>query len=53
MVPPHIGYGSEADSMGSVTQLMPKPPRRNLARLMKYNAEALRYPAKLVVSLGC
>jgi len=46
--PPHNGYGEEEDSLGSFYSLIPKPPRRNYAKLLKYDKTALRYLCKLV-----
>lgn len=44
--PPYTGYGSWEDSMGSVTHLVPKPPRRDLVKLFEHEGKILRFKAK-------
>lgn len=34
-IPPHTGFGSEEDSLGSVNRLAPCPPRRDFVKMMK------------------
>jgi len=46
--PPYNGYGEEEDSLGSFYSLVPKPPRRNYTKLLKYDKTALRYLGKLM-----
>jgi len=46
--PPYNGYGEEEDSLGSFYSLVPKPPRRNYTKLLKYDKTALRFLGKLV-----
>jgi len=46
--PPHNGYGGEEDSLGSFYSLVPKPPRRNYAKLLKFDKDALRYLGQMV-----
>mmetsp|Transcript_100482 Transcript_100482/g.261926 ORF Transcript_100482/g.261926 Transcript_100482/m.261926 type:complete len:707 (-) Transcript_100482:169-2289(-) len=44
--PPYTGYGSWEDSMGSVTHLVPKPPRKDLVKLFENEGKVLRFKAK-------
>jgi hypothetical protein len=41
--PPHNGIGSEEDSLGSCINLIPKPPKDNLAKKFIYNRVVLRF----------
>jgi len=43
---PHNGFGTEADSLGSVTHLIPRPPRKNFTKLTKYDKTILRFSAE-------
>jgi hypothetical protein len=45
-VPPYNGYGSEEDSLGSFTHLVPKPPRQDLKKLLEKDGQNLRFVAK-------
>jgi EF-hand domain-containing protein 1 len=45
-IPPYNGYGSEEDSLQSFYNLVPKPPRKNMAKLLAYDGKALRFLAK-------
>jgi len=44
--PPYTGYGSWADSMGSVKHLVPKPPRKDIQKLFANAGKVLRFSAK-------
>ncbi|CAD7952611.1 unnamed protein product [Amoebophrya sp. A120] len=44
--PPYTGYGSWDDSMGSVLQLIPKKPKKDLAKLFFNEGKTLRFSAK-------
>jgi Ca2+-binding EF-hand superfamily protein len=46
-LPPHTGFGSEEDSLGSVYSLMPKPPRKDLVKLMEKEGKTLRFSARM------
>jgi len=46
-IPPYNGYGDEIDSLGSFYSLVPKQPRKDLAKLMKYDNMALTYLARM------
>jgi hypothetical protein len=46
--PPYTGYGTPADSMGSVTHLVPKVPKKDFIKFMKNQENVLRFSAKLV-----
>lgn len=50
--PPPTGYGSEEDSLGSVLNITPKPPKQDLVKLMTYSGELLRFEARLVNGLA-
>ena len=47
-VPPYNGYGTEADSMGSVKSLQKKPPKVDMKKMFKQDMHILRFNAKLV-----
>ena len=46
-VPPPIGIGSDEDSLASMASLIPRPPRRDEAKLMTYAGKALRFLGQL------
>jgi len=46
-IPPPTGFGNEEDSLGSFHSLVPKPPKKDYAKLVKYDRTALRFMAKL------
>lgn len=41
--PPYTGYGSWEDSMGSVHQLIPKPPKKDFQKLYTHDGKVLRF----------
>lgn len=43
--PPHNGFGGEEDSLGSCIHLRPKPPRKDLVKLMTNSDRILRFEA--------
>lgn len=45
--PPHNGFGSEEDSMGSWLHLVLKPPKKNVAKELKHSHDVLRFGAVL------
>jgi len=47
VVPPYNGYGTEEDSLGSWKSLVPKPPVKDHAKLIKYDGCCLRFLGKL------
>ena len=47
-MPKYNGYGTEEDSLGSVHQLQPKPPRLDMKKMFKQDMHVLRFEAKLV-----
>jgi len=47
-LPPHNGYGGEEDSLGSFYSLVPKPPRRNYMKLLKFDKAALRFLGQMI-----
>ncbi len=44
-VPAGTGYGTEEDSLGSVYHLVPKVPKKDVTKLMKYADVVLRFEA--------
>ncbi|OQS03384.1 RIB72 protein [Thraustotheca clavata] len=46
--PPYIGYGTEEDSMGSVTHLVPKVPKKDFIKMTTNDRKLLRFSAKMV-----
>lgn len=44
--PPYTGYGSWEDSLGSIHQLMPKPPRRDMVKIFANEGKVLRWTAQ-------
>merc|ERR1711871_53068 len=49
--PPHIGPGSEEDSLASCMALRPKPPRHDMMKLMENSGRVLRFEAKMANGL--
>jgi Ca2+-binding EF-hand superfamily protein len=47
-MPPHNHFGSEEDSRGNVLRLVPKPPRRDIAKLLENDGKVLRYEIRMV-----
>jgi len=45
LYPPHNGFGGDEDSLGSCLQLRPKPPRKDLVKLMTNSDRILRFEA--------
>lgn len=45
--PPHIGFGSEEDSLASCLRLTPRPPLRDMKRLIADADKVMRFEAKL------
>mmetsp|Transcript_41687 Transcript_41687/g.124527 ORF Transcript_41687/g.124527 Transcript_41687/m.124527 type:complete len:633 (+) Transcript_41687:1-1899(+) len=45
--PPHTGFGSEEDTMASVKHLVPRPPRRDLNKLLAESDVVLRFEARM------
>ncbi len=43
--PPATGYGTEEDSLGSVYHLVPKVPKKDVAKMVKYDGVVLRFEA--------
>merc|ERR1719261_290937 len=50
--PAPTGYGSEEDSLGSVLNIVPKPPKQDLVKLMTFSGELLRFEARMVNGLA-
>lgn len=49
--PPHTGFGSAEDSLASCIALRPKPPRKDLIKLMSHSEKVLRFEAKMANQL--
>jgi hypothetical protein len=49
--PPHCGPGREEDSLINCQMIQPKPPKKNIAKLMTLSGELLRFECKMVT--GC
>jgi len=45
--PPHTGFGSADDSLASCVALRPKPPRKDLVKLMNNSEKVLRFEARM------
>jgi len=45
--PPPTGYGTQEDSLACVKSLLPKPPRKDLQKMMDNDGVILRFTAKL------
>lgn len=45
--PPYNGFGGEEDSLGYCLSLHPKPPPKNLVKLLSKDGEVIRFAAKL------
>ena len=44
--PPYNGWGDEIDSLGYVYSLHPKPPRKDIVKLLKNDGKVLRFKAE-------
>jgi len=44
--PPYTGYGSYDDSMGSVSHLIPKAPKKDIKKLYHHDGKVLRFKAR-------
>lgn len=47
-VPPHNGFGSEEDSLSNCYNLIPKPPKLDMAKMFAYDKIILRFVCRLV-----
>jgi hypothetical protein len=43
LYPPHNGFGGDEDSLGSCLQLRPKPPRKDLVKMMTNDGKIMRF----------
>ena len=46
-VPPYNGFGSLEDSLQNCLSLVPKPPKKNVIKMLENNLKVLRYSAKM------
>jgi len=51
--PEYNGYGSEKDSLGSCTHLIPKVPKKDFNKFMANSAKIFRFKAKFQQGHGC
>lgn len=49
-LPPHNGFGSLRDTQQNCLQLIPQPPKRDVAKLMNFEKVVLRFTAKMAES---
>ncbi|KAG9282335.1 EF-hand domain-containing protein 1 [Astyanax mexicanus] len=47
VIPPYNGFGSLEDSLQNCLSLIPKPPKKDLLKLLENDHKVLRYAAKL------
>lgn len=47
-IPPYNGFGTEEDSLGSVYNLQPKPPKKDLNKMFKSDQNILRFEARQI-----
>ena len=47
-IPPHTGFGTPEDSLGSVNRLAPAPPRRDFVKLAKNEGKVLRFEGAMI-----
>jgi hypothetical protein len=48
--PPHSGFGTEEDSLASCHGLTPRPPRRDVNKLMAMSDKAMRFEGQMVLA---
>eukprot|EP00761_Pharyngomonas_kirbyi_P006257 gb/GECH01006263.1/.p1 GENE.gb/GECH01006263.1/~~gb/GECH01006263.1/.p1 ORF type:complete len:549 (+),score=116.52 gb/GECH01006263.1/:1-1647(+) len=46
--PPHTGFGSEEDALGSWKYLEPKPPKKDIKKYMEFDKINLRFSAEML-----
>uniref|UniRef100_A0A8C5TKP6 EF-hand domain containing 1 n=1 Tax=Malurus cyaneus samueli TaxID=2593467 RepID=A0A8C5TKP6_9PASS len=47
VIPPHNGFGIPEDSLQNCLSLVPKPPRKNIIKMLENNLKVLRYQMAL------
>lgn len=47
-VPPHNGFGSEEDSLSNCYNLIPRPPKLDMAKIFAYDKVILRFVCRLI-----
>ena len=47
-IPPHNGFGSEEDSLSNCYNLIPKPPKLDMAKIFAYDKIILRFVCRLM-----
>ena len=43
LYPPHNGFGGDEDSLGSCLAIRPKPPKKDLVKMMTNDGKILRF----------
>ena len=43
LYPPHNGFGGDEDSLGSCLKLAPKPPKKDLVKMMTNDGKIMRF----------
>mmetsp|Transcript_22009 Transcript_22009/g.61580 ORF Transcript_22009/g.61580 Transcript_22009/m.61580 type:complete len:632 (-) Transcript_22009:85-1980(-) len=46
--PPHVGFGTEEDSHASCMHLTPRPPRRDINKMMNEAGKVMRFEGRMV-----
>eukprot|EP00002_Diphylleia_rotans_P003312 TRINITY_DN1225_c0_g2_i3.p1 TRINITY_DN1225_c0_g2~~TRINITY_DN1225_c0_g2_i3.p1 ORF type:complete len:460 (+),score=83.06 TRINITY_DN1225_c0_g2_i3:818-2197(+) len=46
-LPPYNGFGSEEDSVGNCILLMPKPPRKDIVKMITHDHKVLRFVSRM------
>lgn len=47
-IPPHNGFGSELDTLQNCLNLVPKPPKVDIAKKFTYDRVILRFECRLI-----
>eukprot|EP00002_Diphylleia_rotans_P008038 TRINITY_DN1772_c0_g1_i1.p1 TRINITY_DN1772_c0_g1~~TRINITY_DN1772_c0_g1_i1.p1 ORF type:complete len:566 (-),score=119.53 TRINITY_DN1772_c0_g1_i1:135-1832(-) len=50
-LPPYNGFGNEEDTIGNCLLLMPKPPRKDLVKLITKDHKVLRFLARMITKV--
>lgn len=48
VIPPYNGFGIPEDSLQNCLSLFPKPPRKDIIKMLENNLKVLRYQVALV-----
>jgi len=50
--PPHTGFGAEDDSLASCLRLTPRPPRRDINKLMNEAGKVMRFEGRVATGIS-